>query len=316
MRLTKLFILMVLTSISITSCKKDDDNEPDVIPVRDMGEQAIADDESINTYLQTHFYNEEDFLNPSEDFDYLIKLDSIAGENSDKTPLIDSDLLTTKTVTRNDVDYKVYILKVREGVGAHPTFADSTFQNYKGELLNQFVFDNTTTPIWFDHPGTLTQSNPGIKVVALTEALVEFGAASGFNVNSDNTVTFNNDFGVGAVFLPSGLAYYSNPTATIPSYSPLIFTFQLFSVNQADHDQDGIPSYLEDLDNDRIVVNDDSDDDSRPNYLDADDDGDGTLTKDEITINEDGTLSFPDRNGNGIPNYLDEDEFENVNEIQ
>jgi hypothetical protein len=315
MRLIKLFILTVLTSISIISCKKDDDSTIAPIPVRDRGEQAIEDDEALITYLQTHFYNEEDFQNPPEGFDYKIKFDSIAGDNIDKTPLMDSDLLTTKMIARDDVDYTIYILKIREGVGQHPTFADSTFQNYRGELLNQVSFDNTINPVWFDHPGAFSQTNPGIAVVALTEALVEFGEASGFNVNNDNTVSFNDDFGVGAVFSPSGLAYFNNPTASIPAYSPLIFSFQLYRVNQADHDQDGIPSYLEDLDNDRIVANDDSDENTLPNYLDIDDDGDGTLTKDEITVNEDGTITFPDRNGNGIPNYLDEDEFENVNEL-
>ena len=309
MRLTKLFILMVLTSISIISCKKDDDNEPETIPIRDRGEQAIEDDEALITYLQTHFYNEEDFQNPSEGFDYKIKFDSIAGENIDKTPLMDSDLLTTKVIVRNEIDYTIYILKIKEGVGQHPTFADSTFQNYRGELLNQVSFDNTINPVWFDHPGGFSQSNPGIAVVALTEAMVEFGEASGFTVNNDNTVSFNDDFGVGAVFSPSGLAYYNRPTGTIPAYSPLIFSFQLYRVNQADHDQDGIPSYLEDLDNDRIVANDDSNENTLPNYLDPDDDGDGTLTRNEIVINEDGSITFPDTNGDGIPDYLDTETF-------
>ena len=309
MRLTKLFILMVLTSISIISCKSDDDSGPDVVPIRDRGEQAIEDDEALISYLQTHFYNEEDFQNPVEGFDYRIVFDSIEGENADRTPLIDSDLLTTKVVTRNDIDYTTYILKIREGVGAHPTFADSTFQNYRGELLNEISFDNTANPVWFDHPGTLSQGNPGIAVVALTEALIEFGEASGFSINDDNTVTFTDDFGVGAVFLPSGLAYFNSPTSNIPAYSPLIFSFQLYKVNEADHDQDGIPSYLEDLDNDRIVANDDSDENTIPNYLDVDDDGDGTLTIDEIVINENGTVSFPDTNGDGVPDYLDKETF-------
>ncbi|WP_237708937.1 FKBP-type peptidyl-prolyl cis-trans isomerase [Gillisia marina] len=233
MRLTKLFILIVLTSISIISCKNDDDSSgPDVVPIRDRGEQAIADDEALISYLQTHFYNEEDFQNPVEGFDYRIKFDSIAGANSDKTPLIDSDLLTTKVVNRNDVDYTIYILKIREGVGAHPTFADSTFQNYRGELLNRISFDNTANPVWFDHPGALSQANPGIAVVALTEALIEFGEASDFTVNADNTVTFTDDFGVGAVFLPSGLAYFNNPTSNIPAYSHLFLVFSCIKLTK------------------------------------------------------------------------------------
>lgn len=317
MRLKKMFFLTLLTSLSILSCKSDDDNGVEEIPVRDRAEQAIEDDAALVSYLQTHFYNEEDFQNASSNFDYRIEFDTIAGENANKTPLIESDLLETKVVTRNEIDYKIYILKIREGAGDHPTFADSTFQNYKGELLNTLVFDNTANPVWFDHPGTLSQTNPGIAVVALTEALVEFGGASNFDVNEDNTVTFTNDFGVGAVFLPSGLGYFNSPppTSPIPAYSPLVFSFQLYIVNEADHDQDGIPSYLEDLDGDRFLLNDDTDGDGFPNYLDADDDGDGTLTKDEITVKADKTIVFPDNNGNGIPNYLDEDEFENVNEV-
>ncbi len=302
---------MVLTSISIISCKKDDDNTIVPVEIRDRAEQAIEDDEALMSYLQTHFYNEEDFQNPAEGFDYRIKFDSIAGSNSDKTALIDSDLLETKVITRNEVDYTIYILKIREGVGAKPTFADSTFQNYRGELLNQISFDNTANPVWFDHPGTRTQANQGIAVVALTEALVEFGGASNFEVNDDNTIQFTDDFGVGAIFLPSGLGYFNSPSPTsgIPAYSPLIFSFQLYTVNQADHDQDGIPSYLEDLNGDRILANDDTDENRLPNYIDADDDGDGTLTIDEITINEDGTITFTDTDGDGTPDYLDKEIF-------
>ena len=44
-----------------------------------------------------------------------------------------------------------------------------------------------------------------------------------------------------------------------------------------------------------------------PNYLDADDDGDGTPTIDEIVINADGSITFPDADGDGIPDYLDAD---------
>ncbi len=309
MRLNKLFIIGVLASTFLISCKKDDDNEIETIPPRDRGEQAIDDDEAILAYLQTHFYNSEDFQNPDANFNYSIKFDTIAGDNANKTPIIDSDLLETRTMRRDSIDYSIYILKIREGVGDKPTFADSTFQNYKGELLNRNMFDNTANPVWFDHPGTLTQANPGIAVVALTKAMTEFGEASGFVVNEDNTMSWNNDFGIGAVFLPSGLGYFNAAPSGIPVYSPLVFSFQLYGVNQADHDRDGIPSYMEDLDGDEILFNDDTDGDNFPNYLDQDDDGDGTPTMDEIIINEDGTITFPDTNSNGTPDYLDTESF-------
>ena len=44
----------------------------------------------------------------------------------------------------------------------------------------------------------------------------EFKGASGFQVNPDNTVTFNNDYGIGAMFLPSGLGYFANGQLDIP----------------------------------------------------------------------------------------------------
>ena len=44
------------------------------------------------------------------------------------------------------------------------------------------------------------------------------------------------------MFLPSGLAYYSNATSNIGAYSPLIFTFKLCEVHYRDHDGDGILS--------------------------------------------------------------------------
>jgi len=324
MRLTKLFILIMFLSLTVVSCKKDDDNVDTTPVLRDSAEQAIADDEALISYLQTHFYNEEDFKNPADGFNNEIIFDTISGENSDKKPLIDSDLLTTKMVTRNDIDYKIYILKIREGAGDQPTFVDSTFQNYKGELLNGVTFDQAISPVWFDLQGFITsavsngrptlQKRGGV-ITGFAEGIVEFREASGFTLNDDNTVKWNDDYGIGAIFFPSGLGYFASASGTIPEYSPLIFSFQLFGVNQTDHDGDGIPSFMEDLDGDMIIFNDDTDSDGFPNHSDTDDDGDGTLTKDEITISENGTITFPDTNGNGIPNYLDKEEFENVNDL-
>jgi len=46
----------------------------------------------------------------------------------------------------------------------------------------------------------------------------------------------------------------------------------------------------------------------RPNYLDADDDGDGIPTRDEIS-DENGNIiiPYPDADGDGVPDYLDPD---------
>ncbi|MGY5848053.1 FKBP-type peptidyl-prolyl cis-trans isomerase [Salegentibacter sp. HM20] len=314
MQLKKYLIPGLFAALSLVSCN-DDDDAPGPIPERDRGEQAIEDDEAIQQYLATHFYNYEDFENPSEGFDYSVSIDTIAGDNSDKTSLADSENLMVKTVTQNEVDYKLYILKIREGEGEQPTFADSTFVRYRGELLNRTTFDQSPNPVWFDLPGFIGMNSNGQLarrggvIPGFQNSLNEFKAATGYTVNSDNTVTWNNDYGIGIVIMPSGLGYFSQPQASIPPYSPLVFVVNLMRMNEADHDGDGIPSWMEDLDGDGNLFNDDTDGDGIPNHSDRDDDGDGTPTREEIIIHEDGTLEFPDSNGNGIPDYLDPDTF-------
>jgi hypothetical protein len=310
MRLNKIFMIC-LTAFLVFSCNKDDDATV-VTPPRDRGEQAIEDDQALIDFLSTHFYNYEEFEAPSEDFDYVVKFDTIAGDNAGKTPIINSDKLLTRTVNYQGVDQNIYVLVVREGEGAKPTFADSTYVAYQGELLDQSVFDsNLNSPVWFNlSPYVANGALQGSLIEGFVEGLEEFRAASGFTVNADNTISWNNDFGVGSIFMPSGLAYFNSPQRGIPAYSPVIFNVNMYRVNEADHDQDGIPSYMEDLDGDKDPLNDDTDGDGIPNHSDADDDGDGTLTKNEIIINEGGSITFPDSNNNGTPDYLDADTFQ------
>jgi hypothetical protein len=73
-----------------------------------------------------------------------------------------------------------------------------------------------------------------------------------------------------------------------------VFSFKLYAINRSDLDNDGIPSYLEDVNGDNYVRNfaagvanpDDSDKDGVPDYLDIDDDGDSFSTRSEITVNK------------------------------
>ena len=286
----------------VFSCDKDDDNNPEPTPPRDRGEVAIEDDQALLDYLSTHFYNYEEFENPPEDFDYVVDLDTIAGDNADKTPIIESEKLITKTVNYQGVDQQLYILKVREGEGQKPTFADSTYVSYQGELLDGSVFDSRLkSPTWFSltpfFAGGSLQNN---LVEGFVEGLEEFRGATGYEVNSDNTVTWTNDYGVGVIFMPSGLGYFNSGSPNIPPYSPIVFSIKMFNVNTADHDQDGVPSYLEDIDGDEDLFNDDTDGDGNPNFSDRDDDGDGKLTEEELG----------DKNEDGVPDYLDPDIFE------
>ncbi len=282
---------MFLSSSLVLSCKKDDGPEP----VRELQEQAPKDDEALVSYLQTHFYNYEEFDEDPDNYKIEISIDTIADDNADKTPLWDQ--VQTKTIEltdRNDnkVPNKMYFLEVREGVGEKPSRMDSTFVTYKGTLLNRKVFDQRKLPLWFD----LTEVVRGFR-----EFLPELRAGN-HTLNNDGTYEFD-QYGQGVVFIPSTLGYYSSSISSIPKYSPLVFSIALHKVNPADHDNDGILSIDEDPDDDGNPFNDDTDEDRIPNYLDNDDDNDGTLTKKEYDRNGDGV---PDDDDNdGTPNYLD-----------
>ncbi|GAA0872021.1 hypothetical protein GCM10009117_11680 [Gangjinia marincola] len=182
---------------------------------------------------------------------------------------------------------------------------------------NSRVFDQSPLPLWQN--GVLSFSSTGQPggslITGYREGLTEFSGASSFMMEDDGTFSFSGDYGIGAIFIPSGLAYFANPPSGIPLYEPLIFSVQVLLVQEADHDNDGIPSYLEDLDEDRFVIDDDTDENTAPNFFDADDDGDGVLTRDEITIAEnamdDGRVTLDEiefyENADGLPAYLDPD---------
>lgn len=325
---------MGFISLTVLSCKKDDG--VDVIPPRDRGEEAIASTAEIETYLATHFYNYEEFDNPPTDFNFRIKFDTIAGDNSSKTPLIDQ--VSSKMVpdrVDETASYKIYYLTAIQGEGESPNFPDVTTITYEGTYLNNEsgfnrsdVFDSSIIPVRFDLTGIV----PG-----LTDALVEMNASTGYILNTDGTVSFQN-YGVGASFIPSGLAYYSNPPPGIPVYSQLIFTFQVYETELGDQDNDTVPSIYEDIDGDGSIFEDDTDGDRTPNFADIDDDGDGRLTKNEVEeniyiINQGEndpvfaqneverkritdadtmittitTITFTDTDGDGTPDYLDPD---------
>ncbi|MAP79526.1 MAG: hypothetical protein CL526_00415 [Aequorivita sp.] len=296
------FVLLFVAIVATVSCEKNNDDGPDPTPPRDRGEEAIRAQAEIEAFLETHFYNYEDFQADPENF--KIKFDTIAGDNASKTPLMQQvDFLEVADVEEPSVIYKLYYLKVREGGGEFPHFSDNTFNTYEGRLMNLDLFDSSVIPVKFN----LVDAPPARGIIrGLQQAIIQFRGAANVIENPDGTLTFE-DFGIGAVFIPSGLAYYNYPPATggLNAYDQLIFSFELFESEIADHDGDGIPSYMEDLNGNGILLDDDTDGDGTPNYLDDDDDNDGRLTKFEIEIDADGNITFPDTNGNGTPDYLD-----------
>jgi FKBP-type peptidyl-prolyl cis-trans isomerase FkpA len=342
-KFVKIGMVVMCMALGFISCKKDDDTTPPV-PPRDRGEQQILDKDSLIKYLESHYYNSADFVsNPNPGISNLVitKLNDGETQAPEGSTLL-LDAVEIKEVKYSGTDYEFYVLVLNQGGGDDkPTFADNVRVIYEGSLLDGTIIDkNDQVPTDFDLIGD-------IGVEGWRRVLPLFNTAEFFNENEDGTVVFTNK-GVGVMFLPSGLGYYANTQTKVPAYSPLIFKFELLQMFENDHDGDGIPSYLEDLNEDGVFTvnyenikdpnDDDTDGDYNPDYVDADDDGDGIPTRDEIeitTVNkptrqevlatvladnqvllnkikkeQNGTytgtiITFPDTDGDGIPDYLD-----------
>lgn len=315
MKFNKVFFLAIVSIVFVWSCKKDDDG-PTYEPPKALSEIVNQNNDSIVKYMETHFYNYEEFANPPADFDYKIVIEEIEGENADKTPL--SEMMQSKTVTvrsreiglddDNEVEHTYYYLVARQGVGEQPTAVDSIFTTYEGRLLDNQVFESSVTPAWTDVNNSLIRYVRGY--TEMGQFLKTGGAPI---INDDGTYEIEN-YGVGLIIFPSALGYYSSARGLIPAYSPLIFSINLFAMNESDHDNDGVPSYREDLNGNGYLADDNTDKKSEekiqtqlvPNYADSDDDNDGRLTRDEIS-DADGNIVFPypDSNNDGTPDYLD-----------
>lgn len=316
--------------IGMYSCSDDDDGVI-VVPPRERDEESIAAQEEIEEFLQTHFYNYEEFENPPADFDYKIEFGKIEGDNADKIPLMTQvESKEVVDLVDENVTYKFYFLRVRQGEGDEISYADVVTLSYEGRYMTDLsLFDSRNFPVPFD----LTQSIQGFQ-----QGVIEFNGATGFEEIGDGTLEFFN-YGIGAAFIPSGMGYFNTPPSgsDIPFYSQLVFTFSPYIVEKGDQDGDGILSIYEDLNGDGLIYNDNTDGDISPNFSDADDDNDGRLTKDENvnkeyslepgdvdpvyeenememyreTDEETGnitiyTVVFTDANGDGTPDYLDD----------
>jgi len=295
----------------VTSCRKDDSIIEQGLPPRLLADQTSVDDEAIKEYLNTHFYNYEEFENPPEGFDFKIRISPIAG-NTDVRPLmadVSSEVVLISSsffglpVEETDVPHTLYYLTPESGVGGQPTVADSVYVRYEGFRLDNTIFDsNIGAPVWFDLQGIPQVVGGAIK--GFKKGISKIKSGGEITPNDDGTFEVA-DVGVGLIFMPSGLAYFSGAQPG-EAYSPIIFNVELLVAETADHEGDGVPSIVEDLDGDENFFNDDTDGDSIPNYIDDDDDGDGILTRDEIEIDDQGNITYPDTGGDpNIPDYLE-----------
>lgn len=277
----KLFYVLtaVFASIYIISCTPEDDPEP--IALRDFATQYADDKAKIEEYLQNH-YIESVTVNPGQEDDMNIKLTKIPVGGT-QTSVWNQTMypLQFVNVEKDGFTYKIYYLKMREGSGPNtksPCNFDSVLTAYQGYLLDDTVFETNNNPQTFFNLGSVIRG--------WSEVFPKFKTGS-YTSNPNGTLSYF-DFGAGVLFIPSGLAYYNNATGNIPAYSPLIFNIKLMEVQRIDHDGDGIFSYLEDINGDGYLrdndttFEDDTDQDGTPNFLDVDDDGDNYLTRNEL----------------------------------
>ena len=311
------FFLISILIISL-SCRKDDNN-PIAIEEADRTEQQVIDNDSLLGYFNSHYISNSILSNQSISL-YEIMISPLPEDgvlpNADQNSLL-IDVIETYSTTYLETDYEYYVLRINQGGGdTSPNFCDSVRVSYEGNLMDGNIFDSSINPTDFDLIATISGWG---KVIS------QFNNAESFNINDDGTVSYTNP-GIGVMFLPSGLAYFSSSAGSVPVYSNLIFKFKLFQSEVNDHDNDNVPTYLEDLDGDLNLTNDNSDDDPINNFLDSDDDNDGTPTIDEdlepdsdLTVDRDGDgdptndigdgdPTNDDTDGDGIPNYLDSDD--------
>ena len=305
----KLYFLVISVAIVLFSCNKEDDPEP--IPIRDFATQYESDNTLIENYLKTS-YVEEIVNNPGFPDDQNIKISPIPAGNTTLVSLWNDPMLKSKPVELHDITYKVYYLQLREGDvdnGSSPCRVDAVLSSYIGAYLSDNSTTNTdgsinvsVTTSEFDRnefPSNYFYLNELVR--GWQEILPQFhtGIYDG-TTNPGNPAIYQN-FGAGVMFIPSGLAYYNTGTANIPAYTPITFSFKLYDLKRIDSDGDGILSYLEDVNNNGDLTDDDTDGDGVINVLDIDDDGDGKLTKNEIKNDAGETYSFaeiPDCSGN------------------
>ena len=334
-----LFICSLI--ISIISCSPDDEGTIVSVPENDRTEQQVIDKDSLLGYLNSHYYNSTEvnaLANPT--IADVVITELLEGETlpSDATLLMSA--VETKTTTYEDVEYDYYILKINQGTttAQSPRFCDKVRVKYAGSLLDGEEFEVKSTPTDFDLAGLI----PG-----WSRVMPEFNVGT-FTSNSDGTVSYEG-YGMGVMFLPSGLGYYALYQTSIPSYSNLVFKFELLQTETTDHDSDNIPTYMEVIEADYDLYGKDTDGDLVVDFVDADDDGDGTATSDEVGVEvyiadtrvdlqaildalvlDSNQLTSPikqrsnrndytanvitilDNNGNGIPNYLDDTESERI----
>jgi FKBP-type peptidyl-prolyl cis-trans isomerase len=295
----KFYFLVLSICFSIFSCTEDEVGFK-VEPPRAYDVQYTADNTLIEEYLKNNYITVLDKPGLVDDQDITI---TKRGANDKENKSIWDQTkykLLSKDVILHDIKYKVYYLVLRQGVGESPCNVDGVLAAYKGFYIRKSTATATVpaelSTTFFEesrYPQTIFELKTTI--TGWSEIFPKFKSGT-YVIKEDGTVS-HNDFGAGVIFIPSGLGYYNRAVGSIPAYSPLVFSFKLYDIKRLDSDKDGIFNFQEGRENDgymydyRNTINypkspkdvniyeDDTDEDGIPDYLDIDDDGDGTSTK-------------------------------------
>ena len=278
------------------SCKKDD--SIDIAPPREYAVQYATEKVQIEDYLKSHYMVVNEKLEAT--------FDSIVPGTGPQISVWDQTEypLRNKIVTLNTVQYTLYYLSFREGVGDKPTRGDNVLVAYNGTLLSDVQFEYSPLP--------QVASSLANTIEGWQEIIPLFGAGV-----PDPSVPASEpnqylDYGAGVMFLPSDFGYYNTGSGSfIGAYQPLIFSFRLYAVQDTDLDGDTILNKYEIGGTATDILYYDTDGDGIPNYLDVDDDNDGFTTKTELRKPNISPAEYYLYNATqiicttGIPNYLD-----------
>lgn len=270
----KNIVVLAVCTLLFSSCG---DNNPFQVDNFDHEGQAIIDNDSLISFFKKHYFD--------------TSVDSVKALTTGKTALFNDANLKTIAVTENEIDYKMYYYVTKVGtpdpIKSYPTQMDSILSNYQVWNIpksDSIALQETGTKAsWWN-----LAASPGAPSPIRGWSYGFTKLKSGKNITNNGPITFENG-GKGILFLPSGLAYRAGSVSRLAGQN-LLFYIELYDVvENTDHDGDGVPSIMEDIDGDKNPRNDDTDGDLVLNYLDIDDDNDGVLTKNE------------DANGDGNP---------------
>ncbi len=303
----KFYFILSISIFTLFSCSKNDSTVEYEAP-RDYAVQYATDIADIEEYLKTYYITVTNNPGKTDDQNVVITKIPTGGLQPSIMSYLNASTypkLLSRDASMNGITYKLYYLILRPGVGESPSNVDGVLTSYRGDYLYRTVATTTTaselTAVKFDeaiYPQTFftLYTNAVIPLRGWSEILPQFKIGTD-TANADGTITYN-DFGAGVMFLPSGYGYYNNGSGSIPAYAPLVFSFKLYNIQRLDTDNDGVPSYQEDLDGDSYMYDynnlikyptppltnpDDTDKDGFPDFLDVDDDGDNYTTRLEIT---------------------------------